>query len=183
MTEYLRYREFIADLKANAEGDPAVRVIENRTLADICDTWLCLLSGKDGGVAFVRTRKGDPSPAYADVSFKVEPTVSMSAFATALAAPDMMSLARSILTPGAIDPIAAVMFTDGLKDLPTNPYDVAVEAPRPALPPIKRPPSLDPVLWKRIPHSARREYLATMAHGLRCGKHPDDTVAELLAAA
>lgn len=183
MTEYLRYRDFIADLESNAEGDPAVRVIENRTLADICDTWLCLKSGKDGGAAFVRTRKGDPCPAVADVSFRVEPTVSMTALAAALATPEMMAIARSILTPGAVDPAIAVMFADGFKGLPTNPYDVAAEAPRESLPPIKKPPSLDAVLWKRIPHKDRREYIAKMAHGLRCGKHPDDTVTELLAAA
>lgn len=183
MTDYLRYRDFIADLEANAEGDPAARIIENRTLADICDTWFCLKTGKDGGAAFVRTRKGDPSPATADVSFKVEPTVSMTAFAAALAANEMVSLARSILTPGAVDLTAAVMFTDGLKGLPTNPYDVVAEAPSPDLPPIKKPPPLDAMLWKRIPHSGRREYLKKMAYGLRRGIHPDDTVTELLAAA
>lgn len=181
MTDYLRYRDFIADLEANAEGDPAVRVIENRTIADICDTWLCLKPGKDGGVVFVRTRKGDPSPANAGIAFKVEPTVSMVAFAAALASPEMMSFARSMLTPGAVDPAFAVMFTDGLKDVPVNPYDAEVEAP-PHLPPIKKPPSLDAALWRRIPHAQRHDYIEKMAHALVRGIHPDDTVSELAAA-
>lgn len=182
MTERMRYRDFITDLEVNAEGDDMMRVVENRHIAETYDTWLSLVPGKDGGVGFVRSRRGHPSPTDKGVTVKVEPTVSMAALAATLAKPEMMSFARSLLTPGAVDPITAVMFTDGLKDLPTNPYSDTIEPPRPALPPIRKPPSLDADLWARIPHALRREYLRKMAHGIRCGIHPDDTVAEFLAA-
>ncbi|MGE7368306.1 hypothetical protein ACQKKX_04445 [Neorhizobium sp. NPDC001467] len=183
MTTYMRYRDFIADLEENAEGDDVMRVVENRYIAETYDTWLSLVAGKDGGVAFVRSRRGHPSPTDKGVTVKVEPTVSMTALAAALGATEMMSHARTLLTPGAVDPITAVMFADGLKDLRSNPYPDTIEPPRPVLPPIRKPPSLDADLWTRIPHALRREYLKKMAHGIRCGIHPDDTVTELLAAA
>ncbi len=134
MTEYLRYRDFISNLETDAEGDDMMRVVENRHIAELYDTWLCLVSGKDGGVAFARSRRGHPSPMDKGVTVKVEPTVSMTALAAALATPEMMTFARSILTPGSVDPIAAVAFTDGLKGLRTNPYPDTIEPPRPALP-------------------------------------------------
>lgn len=183
MTEYLRYRDFIANLETDAEGDDSMRVVENRHIAETYDTWISLVAGKDGGVAFVRSRRGQPSPTDKGVTVKIEPTVSMTGLAAVLSAPEMMSHARSLLTPGSVDPVAAVMFADGLKDLRSNPYPDTIEPPRPALPPIRKPPSLNSNLWERIPHAKRREYLKKMAHGIRCGIHPDDTVAELLAAA
>ncbi|CUW93677.1 hypothetical protein [Agrobacterium genomosp. 2] len=183
MTEYLRYRDFIANLEIDAEGDDTTRIVDSRHVADVCDTWLCLRSGKDGGVAFLRTRKGYPSPTNVGVSLKIDPTVSMTALAAALATPEMMSAARSILTPGSTDPVAAVTFAEGLRDLRTNPYPEAAEAPRAPLLPVQKPPSLDAVLWDRIPNSQRREYIKAMAHGLVRRVHPDDTVADLLAAA
>lgn len=183
MTTHLRYRDFIANLETDAEGDETMRVVENRHIAETYDTWLSLVAGKDGGVAFVHSRRGHPSPTDKGVTVKVEPSVSMTALAAALATPEMMSLARSILTPGSLDPITAVMFADGLKDLPRNPYPDTVEPPRAPLRPIRKPPSLDAELWKRIPNSKRRKYIKAMAHALRRGVHPDDTVADLLAAA
>lgn len=183
MTTYLRYRDFIANLEIDAEGDDTTRIVASRHVADVCDTWLCLKSGKDGGVTFLRTRKGYPSPTATDVSIRIDPTVSMTALAAALGTPDMMSAARTLLTPGSIDPVAAVTFADGLNDLRTNPYPETVEAPRAPLRPVEKPPSLDVALWNRIPNSQRREYIKKMAHGLVRGVHPDDTVAGLLAAA
>jgi hypothetical protein len=106
----------------------------------------------------------------------------MTALAAALARPEMTDLARSILTGGDLDLYSVGMFTDGLKDLPTNPFqDDAAEASRPA--PIRKPPSLVIELWRGIPHAKRRDYIKAMARGIRRGIHPDDTVAELLSAA
>ncbi len=67
-------------------------------------------------------------------------------------------------------------FADGLTDLATNPFpaDRTVQ-------PATKPPSLDALLWHRIPNAKRREYIRRMAHGLVRGVHPDDTVTELLA--
>ncbi len=74
------------------------------------------------------------------------------------------------------------MFTDGLKDLPTNPFqDDAAEVARPAS--FRKPPSLDIELWRRIPHAKRRDFIREMAMALRGGVHPDDTVTELPSAA
>lgn len=182
MTEYLRYREFITNLEIDAEGDDTTRIVDSRHVADVCDTWLCLKSGKDGGVAFLRTRKGQPSPT-AGVSVRIDPTISMTALAVALATPDMMSAARSLLTPGSTDPVAAVTFAEGLRNLRTNPYPETVEPPRAAQRLVTKPPSLDADLWDRIPNSRRREYIKAMAHGLVRGVHPDDTVTDLLATA
>lgn len=183
MTEYRRYRDFIANLETDVEGDDMMRVVENRHIAETYDTWLSLMSGKNGGVAFVHSRRSHPSPTDKGVTIRIDPTVTMTALAAALSTPEMMSLARSILTPGSVDPAAAVMFTDGLKDLPRNPYPDTVEPPRAPLPPIMKPPSLDSELWERIPNSKRRRYIKAMAHALRRGIHPDHTVADLLAAA
>lgn len=180
MTEYRRYRAFIANLEADAAEDDATRILENRYPAEKCDTWLSLVPGKDGGVALVRSRKHGKTPIDAGVTIRLEPTVMMTALAAALARPEMMDLARSILTGGDLDLYSVGMFTDGLKDLPTNPFqDGAAEAARPA--PILKPPSLDIELWRRIPHAKRRDFIREMAMGVRRGIHPDDTVSELLA--
>ena len=184
MTEYMRYRDFITDLELTAEDDDMLRVVENRYVAETTDTWLSILPGRDGGVAFVRTRKNGHAPADAGVTIRIDPTVMLTALAAVLAKDEMMRLARSILTPGKRDPfdMDVAMFAEGLKNLPTNPFqDDTVEGARPA--PIKKPPSLDVTLWRRIPHADRRYYIRAMAVGLRRGVHPDDTVAELLTAA
>lgn len=154
-------------------------MVEDRHLAEKSDTWLSLKPARDGGVAFVRTRKNVP-PADSSVTVKIDPTVMRTALAAALSTNQMMRLARSILTPGQIDPLDVVAFATGLQDLPTNPF-VDTEGSRPE--PIRKPPSLDIALWRRIPHALRRDYIKRMAMGLRRGVHPDDTVSELLASA
>jgi hypothetical protein len=179
MIEYMRYRDFITDLEITAAEDDTMRVVENRYLADTSDTWLSLVPGRDGGVAFVRSRKDGNAPADAGVTVKIDPTAMLTALAAALAKSEMMSLARSILTPGPIDTLDVVMFADGLKDLPTNPFEEAsVEEARPA--PVKKPPSLDISLWRRIPHAQRPDFIKKMAMGVRRGVHPDDTVSSIL---
>ncbi|KQV79985.1 hypothetical protein [Rhizobium sp. Root1220] len=180
MTEYMRYRDFIVDLETTAAEDDTMRVLENRYLAETCDTWLSLVPGRDGGVALIRSRKNGKPPADAGATVKIDPTVMLTALAAALSTDQMMRLARSILAPRQIDPSDAVTFATGLQDLPTNPFgddeDAAV-----CPPPATKPPSLDTALWKQIPHALRRDYIKRMAMGIRRGIHPDDTVSELLA--
>ncbi|AVA21960.1 hypothetical protein [Rhizobium sp. NXC24] len=179
MTEYVRYRDFITYLEMTAAEDDTMRVLENRCLAETCGTWLSLVPGLDGGVAFVRSRKNGNAPLDAGVMVKIDPTVMITALAAALAKPEMMALARSILTPGQFNLCDVGLFSDGLKDLPMNPFqDDTVEGSRPT--PTKKPPSLDIGLWRRIPHAQRRDFIVAMAAGLRRGLHPDDTVSSIL---
>lgn len=102
MTKYMRYRDFIADLEADAAEDDMMRVIENRYLAETCDTWLSLAPGRDGGVALIRSRKLGKAPTDAGVTIRISPTVMMTALAPALARSEMMELARLILKPGEV---------------------------------------------------------------------------------
>lgn len=90
----------------------------------------------------------------------------------------MMILARSLLTPGKPVPRDAIDFADGLSDLKTLPYSTDDSSVS-----VAKPPSLKADLWARIPHDQRREYRKAMARGIVRGFHPDETVAELLAAA
>lgn len=130
----------------------------------------------------MRSWKNGNAPADVGVTVKIDPTVMLTALAAVLAKFQMMSLARSILTPGQIDPLDVVMFADGLKDLPMNPFrDGTVPGVRPA--PVRKPPSLEAALWRRIPHAQRPSFIKKMAMGLRRGVHPDDTVSELLTSA
>ncbi|MEE9985190.1 hypothetical protein [Agrobacterium pusense] len=124
MTEYMRYRDFILDLELTAEDDDTMRVVGNRYIAETTDTWLSLMRGRDGGVAFVRSRKNGRAPADAGVTIKIDPTVMLTALAAVLAKDEMMRLARSILTPLQSDPfdIDVAMFVEGLKNLPTYPF-------------------------------------------------------------
>lgn len=66
MTMSMRYRDFIADLEADAAEDDMMRVLENRYLAETCDIWLSLVPGRDGGVALIRSRKLGKAPTDAD---------------------------------------------------------------------------------------------------------------------
>ncbi|MBY5775939.1 hypothetical protein HFN59_02220 [Rhizobium leguminosarum] len=179
MTEYIRYRDFIVDLETAAAEDDTMRVLENRYLAETCDTWLSLVPGRDGGVALIRSRKNGKPPADAGATVKIDPTIMLTALAAALSTDQMMRLARSILAPGQIDPSDAVTCATGLQDLQANPFDDdAKEGARHT--PGSKPPSLDIALWHRIPHAQRRDFIAKMAMGVRRGIHPDDTVSELL---
>lgn len=179
--DYMRYREFIAYLEKSAEDDDTMRVVENRYVAETSAQWLCLKPGKEGGIALIRSRHNGLAPSDCAVAVRIDPTVMLTALSAVLASPSMMTLARSILSRAHPDPfdIDAALFAEGLKGLAVNPYtELADKADRHA--PVRKPPSLAVELWRRIPHDARREYLKAMAHGLRRGVHPDDTVAAML---
>jgi hypothetical protein len=173
---HIRYRDFIGNLQAASTGRDGARIVANQQSATNCETWLSLVSGRDGGIAIVTTARST-RPRNAGVTFRIDPTTTCAALAAALSTSEMMDLARRILTPGGASPRDTLDFSNGLSDLPTNPfYDGE-------LPPATKPPSLDPNLWNQIPHDKRRDYIKKMAMGLRSGIHPDDTVSELLAAA
>lgn len=173
----MRYRDFIANLKSAAAEDEGARILNSRQVAEARDIWLSLIAGRDGGIAIVNTARG-ATPRDAGLTFKLDPTTTCASLANALSNPGMMSLAWSLLTPGKSDPDMTLDFADGLTDLATNPFpaDRTVQ-------PATKPPSLDASLWRRIPHDQRHDYIKKMAHALVRGVHPDDTVADLLAAA
>jgi hypothetical protein len=173
----MRYRDFISHLKSVAAEDEGARIVNFRRVAETRDTWLSLIAGRDGGIAIVNTARG-AAPRDAGLTFKLDPTTTCAALATALSVPGMMSLAWSLLTPGKSDPDMTLDFADGLTDLAKNPFPT-----EPSVAPATKPPSLDASLWRRIPHAQRHEYIKKMAHALVRGVHPDDTVADLLAAA
>lgn len=173
---HIRYRDFIGSLQAASAERDGARIVEDQQSATTCETWLSLVSGRDGGIAILTTARGT-RPRNAGVTFRIDPTTTCAALAAALSTSEMMALARSLLTPGGTSPRDTLDFVHGLKSLPTNPFSDD------ELPPATKPPSLDANLWNRIPHDQRRDYIKKMAMGLRGGVHPDDTVAELLAAA
>lgn len=173
---HIRYRDFIGGLQAASRERDGARIFENQQIATTCETWLSLVSGRDGGIAIVATARGT-RPRNAGVTFRIDPTTTCAALASALSTSEMMALARSLLTPGGTSPRDTLDFVHGLKSLPTNPFSDD------ELPPATKPPSLDAALWDRIPLDQRREYIKSMAMGIRGGVHPDDTVSELLSAA
>lgn len=174
---HIRYRDFIDLLQSAAKEDAGSRIIKSREIGINREAWLSLIPGKDGGIAILTTERGT-TPRSAGVTFRLDPTTTCAALATALSTAEMMVLARSLLTPGVTSPRDTLDFAQGLSDLPTNPFSDDDH-----LPPVTKPPSLDAELWRRIPHDQRRDYIKKMALGLRCGIHPDDTVAKLLSAA
>lgn len=173
----MRYRDFIDRLQSASKEDEAARIIKSREIGTSREAWLSLAPGKEGGIAIVTTVRGS-RPWKSGVTFRLDPTTTCAALAAALSTCEMMAVARSLLTPGKPIPPDAIDFADGLSDLETLPYlrdDSSV--------PVTKPPSLHADIWERIPHAQSREYCKAMARGIVRGVHPDDTVAELLAAA
>lgn len=179
---FRHYRDFIEFLSDAAAGDDTARIVENSAVTKRYSVYLALKSGRDGGVATVVARKGTTPAARAGTTIEIDPTISKTSLAAALSTEGMKTLARLILTPGPTDPVVVVEFAEGLNNLPKIPYDENSESDDC---PVRwtKPPSLDAALWKRIPHEMRRDYIKHMAMGIRRGVHPDETVAELLAAA
>jgi hypothetical protein len=175
MIKHIRYRNFIAELQASAESHDGIRVVEDCKLIEACDAWVSLVPGRDGGIAAITAPRG-ATPTTA-IAVKLDPTTTREALAAALSNERMMTLARSLLSEGNRDVLAAAEFAEGLGKLETNPFPDDDN-----LPPVSKPPSLDVELWKRIPRAQRSDYIKKMARGIRRGVHPDETVAELLAA-
>ncbi|MGO8024887.1 hypothetical protein [Rhizobium leguminosarum] len=175
---HMRYRDFIIHLGSTATEDDGIRIVEKRKTADACDVWLSLVPGQDGGIAIVTMARNGTPPA-GGITVKLDPATTRSALGAALSTDSMMTLARSVLTPGQSNTRTVVDFVEGLKDLQTNPFgDDEDAAVRP--PPATKPPSLDACLWKQIPHGQRQDFIKKMAMGVRRGIHPDDVASELL---
>jgi hypothetical protein len=175
---YRRYRDFIEFLKDTADGDDTVRIVENPAVSAKHSVYLALKPGKDGGASLGVTRKGESPAAGFGVTFKIAPTTTAASLASALSNEGMMDLAKSLLTPGAVDIGAAAMFADGLRNLDTVAYVYGAIPERRAQ--ATKPPSLDTELWRRIPKDERSSFIRAMANGIRRGVHPDETVAEML---
>lgn len=174
---HIRYRDFIDLLQSASEEDKGARIVKSREAGISQKAWLTLLPGKDGGIAILTTARG-ATPRNAGVTVKLDPTTTCAALAAALSTSEMMSLARSLLTPGCTSPRDTLDFAQGLSALPTNPFSDDDN-----LPTVTKPPSLDAGLWNRISRDQRRDYIKAMARGIIRGIHPDDTVAKLLSAA
>ncbi|GEC34031.1 hypothetical protein N181_23215 [Sinorhizobium fredii USDA 205] len=179
---FRHYRDYIEYLLDAAGDDDTVRLVENAAVTERYSVYLALKSGKNGGAATIVARKGITPAARAGTTIQIDPTVSKTSLAAALSTEKMMRLARLLLTPGQVDPGVVLEFSEGLGNLPKIPYaEDSESAARSGQ--WTKPPSLDADLWKRIPHARRRDYIKAMAMGIRRGIHPDETVAELLAAA
>jgi hypothetical protein len=167
--KYTHYRDFVSRLSAA----PEQRVIDDKAIADSRDCFLVLASGAAGGVAIVVREMGSrPTDGFA---IRIAPTTTRGSLAAALSSDRMLSLAKSILTPGSEDLIAAAEFAAGLKRLEMKPFETDETVP------TKKPPALAQAIWDQIQPSQRREYIREMARALRRGDHPDDTVTRLLA--
>jgi hypothetical protein len=176
---YRRYRDFIEYLKDKADGDDTVRVEENPAVSVKHFVYLALKPGRGGGAGLGVAPKGQAPAATFGTTFRINPSISALSLAAALSTDSMMELAKTLLTPGKVDIGAAALFTEGLRNLDIVPDDVRPTGE----PPMTKPPCLDTGLWRRIPKDQRPAYRKAMAKGLVLGVHPDETVAELLAAA
>lgn len=177
---YRRYRDFIEYLEDKADGDETVRIVENPVVSSKHSVYLALRPGRGGGVGLGVALKGTAPAAAVGITFKINPTTSAASVAVALSTESTRALAKTLLTPGAVDLGAASMFAEGLRSLVTIPYVNGDNLPEAS---AIKPPSLDTELWRKIPRNLRMSYVKEMAAGLRLGVHPDDTVTELLAAA
>lgn len=177
---FRRYRDFIDYLCDSAGDNDFARLVENPVVTERYVVYLAFKPGKDGGVATIVARKGVTPATRAGITFRIDPTVSRTALAAALSTENMMRLARLLLTPNDVDPTVVVEFSAGLADLTKIPYAEGSESGGAVR--WTKPPSLDTALWKQIPHTLRGDYIKQMARGIRRGIHPDETVAELLAA-
>lgn len=180
MPLFRRYRDFIEYLVDTADGDKAVCIVaEPAILSARHSLYLALKPGPDGGAGFGAAPRGRAASTAFGVTFRLNPSTSAMSLAGALARADMMELAKTLLTPGAVDIIAAAMFADGLRNLDV--VSAADQAAARRNPPMTKPPCLDRELWRRIPKDQRPAYRKAMAHGIVRGVHPDETVAELIA--
>nr|CAD7058604.1 hypothetical protein RP007_02608 [Rhizobium sp. P007] len=55
---HIRYRDFIARLQAASTEREGARIVENQQIAMTRETWLSLVSGRDGGISIVTTARG-----------------------------------------------------------------------------------------------------------------------------
>ena len=179
---FRHYRDFIEFLEDTADGDNAVCIVDNPAIVSARHSvYLALKSGRDGGASLGATLRRMAPAAEFGTTFRIDPATSAMSLAAALARDDMRELAKTLLTPGPVDMAAAAMFADGLRNLDV--VSAADQATARRETAMTKPPCLDAELWRRIPKDQRMAYRVEMAKGLRRGVHPDETVAELLAAA